>query len=157
MAGNNRRCGKWFLPVMAFLAGIVVITGANLALDATDSAAFCGSCHVMSEAVWTHSQSVHAKLACNECHIPHDSLAAKLPYKTIVGINDVAVNSFSNVDDNIRANEKTRSIVRDNCVRCHYSTIKEVNMEAKEQCTGCHRSVPHINKLPIAKRRAADV
>ena len=156
MTGNRFLGGKRILPVIAFFAGIVVITGANLTLDATDGAAFCGSCHVMSEAVWTHNQGVHSKLACNECHIPHNSIF-KLPYKAMVGINDIAVNSFSNVDDNIRATERTKSIVRDNCVRCHYSSIQEVNMEVKKLCTDCHRSVPHMNKLPIVGRRAADV
>lgn len=68
---------NWF-AVSAVLA-VVLVAGAAGAysMQATDQAAFCGSCHVMSEVAWTHKQSAHAKLACNECHAPSD-LAAKI-------------------------------------------------------------------------------
>jgi cytochrome c nitrite reductase small subunit len=153
---EGSRC-SWRVPIAAFLAGVFVILGANLALTATDDAAFCGSCHVMSEVVWTHKQSVHAKQACNECHIPHDSLVSMLPYKAREGLNDIVVNTFMDVDDNIMTGKVMKDTIKDNCVRCHYTTVREVNMDVKAYCTDCHRAVPHLNKLPLDRRRAADV
>ncbi len=157
MAKNKGSGGKWFLPALAFFAGIFVLAGTQFSISATDKPEFCGNCHVMSEAVWTHKQSVHAKQACNDCHLPHNSVAAMLPYKAKVGVNDIVVNTFMDVDDRIAATPEMKQVIKANCVRCHYSTVMDVNMDVKEYCTDCHRSVPHMNKLPIDRRKAADV
>lgn len=145
------------LPVVvAFIVGVVFILGTQQAISGTDGAAFCGSCHAMSEAVWTHSMSVHAKQACNECHTPH-AIATKLPFKAQIGLHDIYVNTTGNVPDDIQASKSTKDVIQANCVRCHYATIRDVNMTTKQYCTDCHRSVPHMNKLPIDRRKAADV
>lgn len=157
MAKKKGPGGKWLLPVVAFFAGIIGVLGTQMSISATDTAQFCGNCHVMSEAVWTHQQGAHAKQACNECHIPHDNIVNKLSYKAMIGINDIVVNTFMDVEDTIMADDKMKQVIKDNCIRCHYATIKEVDMDVKGLCTDCHRSVPHMNKLPIDRRKAADV
>lgn len=148
--------GRWVLPITAFFAGIFVILGSNAMISATDNYSFCASCHVMSEQVWTHQQSVHAKQTCVDCHTPHN-IVGKLYEKATLGVNDVLVNTFGSSDDNIRASDGMKEIIKTNCVRCHYASIQEVNMDVKALCTDCHRSVPHMNKLPIDRRRAGDV
>lgn len=152
---GSGKSGKKFLFFIAFVIGAFAILAAQQAISGTDGASFCGSCHSMSEVVWTHKQSVHAKQNCNECHTPYN-IASKLPYKAAVGFHDVYVNTFSNVPDNIMATQSMKDVIQANCVRCHYSTVTEVNMTVKPYCTDCHRSIPHMNKLPIDRRKAAD-
>ncbi|MDL2267953.1 NapC/NirT family cytochrome c [Desulfovibrio sp. OttesenSCG-928-G15] len=148
--------GKWQLALAAFVAGMVAVAGMALAVKGTDQAAFCGSCHAMSEAVWSHKQSVHAQFDCNECHTP-SSLPAKLPYKAKVGLHDIYVSTLSKVPDTIHTTEDMKDVIQANCRRCHISTTMNVAMDSKPYCTDCHRSVPHNKKLPIDRRKAADV
>ncbi|MDR2050359.1 MAG: NapC/NirT family cytochrome c [Deltaproteobacteria bacterium] len=157
MTKNRSPGGKCLLPAAAFLAGALAILGGGAVLSATDTASFCASCHVMAEAAWTHKQSAHAKQACNECHIPHNGAAYMLAYKAKTGISDIVVNTFMDVADNIEVQAGMKNVIKANCVRCHYATVREVNMDVKAYCTDCHRSLPHMNKVPLDKRRAADV
>ncbi len=148
--------GKWGVLLLTFVGGMIAMTGAGLAMKKSDQAAFCASCHVMSEAAWTHKTSVHAKLDCNECHAPAN-LAEKIPFKTAAGLHDISVNTFGRVADVIHANKDSKRVVQENCRRCHVSTVQNVAMNAKEYCTDCHRAVPHNKKIPIDRRKAADV
>lgn len=144
---------RFFLPPA--IAGIVVTVGAALAMTATDQAMFCGSCHSMAEAALTHKQSVHAELACNECHAPHN-LVAKIPFKTKEGARDILATATSTIPDLIHPGGETREVTQANCQRCHSSTTSTVVMQSKQFCTDCHRHVPHTPKIPVAKRSAAD-
>jgi cytochrome c nitrite reductase small subunit len=157
MTQNNSPGCTRFALLVAFIGGCFAFLCANASLSASDSPPFCGSCHVMEEAVWTHSRSIHAKQACNECHIPHDGAARMLSYKARLGLNDIMANALSGVAGNIEAGPGMKDVIQANCVRCHYATVREVNMTVKPYCTECHRSVPHMNRMPVDKRRAADV
>ena len=157
MLGNNTKPQKkWGVMFTAFVVGMLAMAGAGFAVKATDQAGFCAKCHVMAEAAWTHKNSLHAKLDCNECHTPHN-LVEKLPFKTAIGLHDIRVNTFEDVANVIHATKSTKDVVQANCRRCHYPTTMNVAMDVKPYCTDCHRSVPHTNKLPISKRKAADV
>jgi len=145
----------WLIVILALIAGAGIAIGSSLAMTATDQAGFCGRCHSMSEAALTHSKSLHAKLACNECHTPYN-LPAKIPFKTKEGLRDVFATVSNSIPDLIHAGAETREVVRTNCVRCHGAVIEGVNMTAKAHCTDCHRHVPHTPKIPIAGRSAAD-
>ena len=149
-------CKTFFGLLVAFVAGLVVFGVCNLTVSATDKADFCARCHVMSEQVWTHSLSVHARQDCNECHTPHnDGVVSRLTYKTKVGLTDVVAN-YMTVPDRISATATMKDVIQDNCVRCHYETVRQVNMTVKPYCTDCHRAVPHLPKIPIDRRKAAD-
>lgn len=152
---KKARRRSWWLALLAFAAGAASIIGTALAMTTTDQARFCGSCHSMSEAALTHKSSVHAKLACNECHAPHN-LVKKIPFKTREGTRDIFETVTSTVPDLIHPGDETLAVVQENCRRCHSATTQTVNMQAKAHCTDCHRHVPHSPKLPIAKRSAAD-
>ncbi|MDR2891656.1 MAG: NapC/NirT family cytochrome c [Deltaproteobacteria bacterium] len=147
--------GKFFALFSAFVLGIAALLGFQQFLTATDGTGLCATCHVMQEEAWTHKQSVHAKQACNECHTP-SFIVYKLPFKAWVGAYDLAVNTLGEVPDTIHADDVTKDIIQANCIRCHYATIQEVNMTSKQYCTDCHRTIPHMNKLPIDRRKAAD-
>lgn len=146
---------KWLVvtAVIAFLG--VAYAGGGLSMRMTDDAAFCGSCHVMYEAVRTHQGSIHAKVACNDCHIPHDNLVNKMVYKSRSGMRDMYQNTLGSIADVIEAEPKTRDVVHQNCIRCHAMTVLNTGMAAKAYCTDCHRQVPHFQKTPVAQRRVA--
>lgn len=145
----------WRLLLPPVLAGIVLTVGAAVAMTTTDQAMFCGSCHSMAEAALTHKRSVHAELACNDCHAPHN-LAAKVPFKTKEGVRDILATATSNVPDLIHPGDDTKAVTQANCRRCHSATTSTVIMQSKKFCTDCHRHVPHTPKIPVAKRSAAD-
>lgn len=153
---ENKPKGKWTAALLTFVAGMVAMVGIGVAFKGTDQAAFCASCHVMNEAAWTHKQSVHAQFDCNECHTPN-ALASKLPFKAAIGVHDIVVNTMSNVPDVIQADTASKDVIQANCRRCHVGTTMTVAMDAKQYCTDCHRSVPHNKKIPIDRRKAADV
>lgn len=156
---THRQGGRGRVAVLfLLLAGALLYAGFGFSMKATDQPEFCGSCHVMYEAVRTHQMSVHAKLACNECHAPQE-IAPKIVFKARAGAKDVYQASLGDVFDVIHALENTKQVVNDSCTRCHAMTtinVAEKVAEAKENCTGCHRSVPHMSKLPISERRVAD-
>lgn len=156
MQNSSKPKGKWSFALLAFVLGMLAVAGAGFAVKGTDQAVFCAKCHAMSEAAWTHKQSVHAQFDCNECHTPA-SLPAKLPYKANVGLHDIYVNTFSEVPDLIHTQTDMKAVIQANCRRCHLSTTMNVAMDSKPFCTDCHRSVPHNKKLPIDRRKAADV
>lgn len=147
--------GWKYLFGVGVLAGVLLLSGASFTMQATDQAAFCGRCHVMAEAAWTHKKSVHAKQTCNECHAPHN-LAAKMPFKARAGTHDIMVNTFGKPDDVIHATNSTKEVVQANCRRCHEAATMDVSMNVKANCTDCHRNVPHFKRIPIDKRTAAD-
>lgn len=140
--------------LVMLLAGAGIYAGAAFSMKATDQVQFCGSCHMMHEAVRTHQISLHAKLACNECHAPQKPVR-KMVFKTWVGTKDFYQNTLGEVFDVIHAGESTKKVVNENCSNCH--TMTTINVaDVKQYCTDCHRSVPHMSKLPISKRRVAD-
>ncbi|SHN56956.1 cytochrome c3 family protein [Desulfovibrio litoralis] len=150
---NKRRLGLVFLSMCV---GMLVLVVAHVSLKATDSAPFCGSCHVMSDAVVTHRMSLHAKLDCNDCHLPVN-FTERMINKTIFGFHDFTAFHFSAVESPIFSSQKTKDIVQANCVRCHTESTRNVNMNSKPYCVDCHRQVPHMRTLPISKRKVGDV
>lgn len=155
MQDSTKPKGKWTLAILAFVAGMVAMVGIGFAVKGTDGAAFCASCHAMSEAAWTHKQSVHRQFDCNECHTPAN-IVTKLPYKAKIGLNDIYVNTTSNVPDLIHTSGNMKDVIQANCRRCHLGTTMDVAMDVKPYCTDCHRTVPHNSKLPIDRRTAAN-
>ncbi len=148
--------GRWGVALVTFVCGMAAMVGIGLAFKGTDQAAFCANCHVMAEAAWTHKNSIHAKLDCNECHTPYN-IVEKMPFKTAIGLHDIYANSFTDVANVIHAQKDTKNVVQANCRRCHTATTMNVAMDVKPYCTDCHRAVPHNTKLPIDRRKAADV
>lgn len=141
--------------VGGLVAGLLFYGGFAYSMKVTDQARFCGTCHTMNEQVRTHQMSGHAKQACNECHLPEGGLA-RYTYKAKSGSHDSFVTAFGTVADVIHATEDTKGVVNENCMRCHAITVLNVNMTSKDYCTDCHRNVPHMSKMPISKRSAAN-
>ncbi|MDR1726412.1 MAG: NapC/NirT family cytochrome c [Acidobacteriota bacterium] len=155
-SGKKRPCRKTLCVGLAgIVAGVALVLTGSALLHGTDTASFCASCHSMDEAALTHRMSAHAAEDCNACHLPTGW--SRLPAKASTGLHDILATLTGNVPPRIQASEGMKDVVNDNCIRCHRPTVENVDMTAKRRCTECHRAVPHMNKLPIAKRRAADV
>ncbi len=77
-----------FLTVGGFVAGIVFWGGFNTALEATNTEAFCTSCHEMRDNVFQelkttihYSNRSGVRATCPDCHVPHewtDKIARKM-------------------------------------------------------------------------------
>ncbi|WP_045218318.1 cytochrome c3 family protein [Desulfonatronum thioautotrophicum] len=136
------------------LIGAGIYAGMAFSMKATDQAEFCGSCHVMYEYVRTHQMSAHAQVACNECHAP-DTAVPKMMFKAQAGSWHMYKNTFGGIADVIHAQENSREVINQSCTNCH--TMTNLNVaDSLENCTDCHRSVPHMSKLPISQRRVAN-
>jgi len=51
-----------------------------------------------------------------------------------------------NIPVAIRASEKTKGIIQDNCIRCHETKVENIMMGAQSfdrYCWECHRNVAH--------------
>ena len=75
---------KWYLlwvptgGILMFVAGIVFWGGFNTVLEATNTEAFCISCHEMRDNVYVeYKETIHYKnpagvrASCPDCHVPH--------------------------------------------------------------------------------------
>jgi cytochrome c-type protein NapC len=73
------KVAMWFVLAFGFFGGLVFWGGFNVALEATNTEAFCVSCHTMSDNVYVEYQdSIHYKnrsgvrAICSDCHVPHE-------------------------------------------------------------------------------------
>ena len=120
-----------------------------------DDPAACVNCHIMTPyyATWAHSS--HGRDAtCNDCHVPHSSIAAKYLFKGMDGMKHVAYFVTRSERQAIMAEEASSEVIMDNCIRCHTElntrdvrTGKIGYMQAKcgegMACWDCHRDVAH--------------
>lgn len=75
----SRHFSLGLLTVAGFVAGIVFWGGFNTALEATNTEAFCTSCHEMRDNVFEELKpTIHytnrsgVRATCPDCHVPHD-------------------------------------------------------------------------------------
>ena len=93
--------GKWFyfgLPIggyLLFAIGVVFWTGFNVVLDASNSEAFCISCHEMKDNVYEeYRQTTHysnrtgVRAICSDCHVPKEWFA-KMKRKMRASIHEL--------------------------------------------------------------------
>ena len=129
------------------LGMIVAVVGMGVSVagyDMAESPAFCGSCHSMTQAHATWQASNHKQIDCTECHLPNNNLAVKLIAKGQTGMNDVYHETLRDYPANIRLTTQGMTILKDNCLRCHQSTVENTKMAAGGQdCTKCHRGLVH--------------
>ncbi len=120
-----------------------------------DDPAACVNCHIMTPYYATWSHSSHGRDAtCNDCHVPHTSVAAKYFFKGIDGMKHVGYFVTHSERQAIMAEDGSAEVIMDNCIRCHtelntefVKTGKIDFMQAKrgegKACWDCHRNVPH--------------
>lgn len=108
----------------------------------------CVNCHVMRSAYASWQRSSHAKVTtCNDCHVPHQSVAQAYAFKARDGLYHSTIFTLGLEPQVIELSSGAIPVVEDNCRRCHEQTIEEVGAHAHElgdlRCWDCHREVPH--------------
>jgi len=145
MVEKIKGMNKKVLFVIALIAGIFLSLLTVKTMAYTDSPGFCKSCHVMETEYASFTDSTHATLSCNDCHLPQNGIVEHLLFKGRAGLTHVYYNSLGSkkIPDVIHASGQTEKVVNENCITCHKSTITNVSHDAKSNCTSCHRKVPH--------------
>ena len=148
-------------PIFIAIAAAVIALG--FFVFVTDAPAYggsapetCANCHVMDSQYENWYHAAHEKVTeCVDCHLPHDNIAVYYLEKGRQGAKDVFAFTTGNIPIAIRASQKSRSIIQQNCIRCHNNTVENILMGAQSfdrQCWDCHRSVAHgargISEVP---------
>jgi cytochrome c nitrite reductase small subunit len=128
--------------------GLFVVHISRATSYLSDSPETCMNCHVMTTQYVTWQHSSHATVTtCNDCHVPHTSLAAQYGFKAKDGMWHSTVFTMHWEPQVIRLSERAVPVVEDNCRRCHAATIADVSLAAHQsgglRCWECHRETPH--------------
>ena len=143
---------------MSRLAFIIAIGAAVIALGffvfVTDAPAYggsapetCANCHVMDSQYENWYHAPHENFTeCVDCHLPHDNVVVYYLEKGRQGAKDVYAFTTGKIPVQIRASEKSKGIIQENCVRCHQETVETIMMGAQpfdRYCWDCHRAMSH--------------
>jgi len=130
------------IAIVAALVGLFAAIGPPKLLAKTSTPEFCGSCHVMSTQyeAWFHN-GAHKRAACVDCHLPNDTLARHLFWKTLDGVHDMIRFQTGQISDDQRLTARGARVVQENCRRCHEEIMARVNED--RHCWSCHRRLSH--------------
>ena len=167
MKGTRKgtRAAKFGITSVLVLGGLFgMFTGAtgytahyaNATSYLSDSPQACINCHIMNDQYNSWSSSPHHDRAtCNDCHVPHDSVAHKYFVKAEHGYRHSKGFTFQDFHEPIQITQGSRNVVVDNCVRCHDSMTHDIRLAASGNhpasqgisggvdCIHCHASVAH--------------
>ncbi len=136
---------------LAFLAGLVFWGGFHWSLDATNTEAFCISCHEMADNVYPeYQQSIHyvnpsgVRATCPDCHVPKPWSAKVL--RKIGAVNELYHKVVGSIDTREKFLEKRLELAR-----TVWTTMKENDSRA---CRSCH-SIAAMRSTPPADARAS--
>ncbi len=168
-------------PVLAlllfFVAGVVTWGGFNTLLEATNTEAFCISCHEMKDNVYPeYRQTAHyrnrsgVRATCPDCHVPKDW--AHMVTRKIGATNELFHKLAGSIDSRekfearrlILAKKVWRTMQRTDsreCRNCHSFTAMRAGLQLAvsrqqhaaaqrngQSCIDCHKGIAH--KLPEA-------
>lgn len=171
-----------FLSVGGFIAGVIFWGGFNTAMEATNTMAFCTSCHEMRDNVAQELQTtIHAtnrsgvRAKCSDCHVPHnwtDKIARKMQAsKEVWGKIFGTVDTREKFEENrLRLAQHEWARLKSNnsleCRNCHdYDSMDFTRQSPRAQamhskylenqektCIDCHKGIAH--HLPDMKGEA---
>lgn len=132
--------------VFVIAMGVFVISTDAVAHAGSDSST-CANCHVMDAAYESWFHAPHQRVTvCADCHLPHDNPISYWVEKGRTGAHDVYVFSTGQTPDMIRAKPGSKTIIQNNCIRCHQAAAETMltgSMALDRTCWDCHRSVSH--------------
>ncbi len=169
---------KVFIFVLIVIGGLLGM-GSSLIISevvhVTGNAEFCGSCHSMEPMAKTFKLDTHGGnnrhgfvAECADCHLPHDSVLGYMIDKTAHGINDVFVETFTDVDEIdwiARRENRDEFVYSSGCLSCHQGLLDKTEAENPKslqthahykkqlekgdpiQCVSCHVTVGHAGQL----------
>jgi cytochrome c nitrite reductase small subunit len=140
------------LPFMIAIGAAVIALG--FFIFVTDAPAYggsapetCANCHVMDSPYENWYHAPHENVTeCVDCHLPHENVVVYYLEKGRQGAKDVYAFTTGNIPVAIRASEKSKGIIQNNCVRCHEETVESVMMGPQafdRYCWDCHRAIAH--------------
>jgi nitrate/TMAO reductase-like tetraheme cytochrome c subunit/mono/diheme cytochrome c family protein len=124
------RLGRFFAPapgssrwayilpyLVLIIVFIVLFAGGTYGWERTNSTEFCGTaCHTMPPQGVTHSNSPHANVTCEECHVGRAAFADQFMRKS-QALHEIYYMTFSLYEYPIRA--RALRPARDTCEKCH--------------------------------------
>ena len=162
-----------FLSVGGFIAGVIFWGGFNTAMEATNTMAFCTSCHEMRDNVFQELQTtIHynnrsgVTAKCSDCHVPHnwtDKIARKMQAsKEVWGKVFGTVDTREKFEENrLRLAQHEWARLKSNnsleCRNCHnYDNMDFTRQSPRAQamhskyleneektCIDCHKGIAH--------------
>lgn len=153
---------------LGFLAGVLIflvyISRAHSYLSNEPST--CVNCHIMTPFYVTWYHSSHREWAtCVDCHVPHDNIFRTYAFKAKDGLRHATIFTLRLEPQAIFIHESGRSVVQENCIRCHGDLLRNEHgvmyfpemLSAREQrrCVDCHRQVPHGGMRGLSVSREA--
>lgn len=160
------------LLLVGFLAGIIFWGGFNTAMEATNTEAFCISCHEMKDNVYQeYRRTIHytnrtgVRATCPDCHVPKD-WTHKLVRK-IQASNELLHKMLGSVDTQEKFNAKRlelathvwasmKSTDSRECRNCHDYSSMDYSVQGRrasrihqqgfgkgETCIDCHKGIAH--------------
>ena len=168
-----------FLTIGGFIAGIIFWGAFNTALEATNTEAFCTSCHEMRDNPFEelkptihYSNRSGVRATCPDCHVPHkwtDKIARKMQAsKEVWGKIFGTINTREKFEAkrlHLAQNEWTRLKANDSleCRNCHEFDSMDFTLQAQraskqhstalasgeKTCIDCHKGIAH--ELPDMK------
>lgn len=159
------------VSILGVIAGLCILFAYLLRMHTYiigDDPAACVNCHIMSTYYATWSHSSHGRdVTCNDCHVPKDNIVSHYAFKGTDGMKHVAYFVTHSERQAIMAEEGSKEVIMDNCIRCHKQLNQEFvktgridYMMAKrgegKACWDCHRNVPHggmnsLSSTPMAE------
>ena len=131
----SMRIGLGVLVTGGFIAGIVFWTAFDEGLKATNSEAFCISCHTMADNVYPElQQTAHfrnrtgVRAYCSDCHVPH-SFTDKIARK---------VQASREVWHHLTGDIGTREKFLDKRLELAQREWKRMNANGSKECRSCH-------------------
>ena len=172
----SRSLSLGFLTLGGFLAGVFFWGGFNTALEATNTEAFCISCHEMQSNVYEEmKQTIHftnrsgVRATCPDCHVPHqwtDKIARKMQaskevWGKIFGTIDTR-DKFLAMRRELAEHEWARLKANNSleCRNCHSADSMDITKQGaraariheqylftgERTCIDCHKGIAH--RLP---------
>lgn len=155
---------QWRLPVLCLLGfsagiGAVIFAQSRAWSYLSDDPSACINCHIMMPMYSTWQHSSHGRVAhCNDCHVPHTSVAEKYYFKARDGMRHAGLFTLRLEEQAIQITPPSEGVVQNNCIRCHghlndavHTALpqKDVLQGEAKYCWTCHREVPHgrVNSL----------
>ncbi|GAA0594002.1 NapC/NirT family cytochrome c [Caenispirillum bisanense] len=162
-----------FLTIGGFVAGVMFWGGFNTAMEATNTEAFCTSCHEMENNVFEEMKTtVHfanssgVRATCPDCHVPHewtDKIARKMQaskevWGTIFGTINTR-DKFLDKRRELAEHEWARLKANDSleCRNCHSAESMDITQQqpraarvhqaflftGERTCIDCHKGIAH--------------
>jgi len=140
---------RWRFTLFA-LAGVaagvalLLVRLSNATSYLSDKPETCINCHVMSNAYATWQRGSHGHVAvCNDCHVPHDNLIAKMAFKAQDGMRHSYVFTLRKEPQVIRLSAGAVPVVQNNCIRCHEDQLAMVRVPgaSERKCWDCHSNI----------------